>query len=199
MTGVIKVTAPVTAGLSDFEIEPLENANAVINWKTNAEKDIAYYSIQRSTDGENFREIGKIKSKGNSDATQLYHYIDNNVGDGNKFMYYMLEVIDKKGNRQSSEIRMFTHEVTTAKLVTGISPNPVSIPGHLMIQFNADNEGKMRVELFNNNGELVQQTEFTAVKGFNNGHFHLANITPGSYYVVCTLGTMKEKQIIIVK
>ena len=39
--------------------------------------------------------------------------------------------------------------------------------------------GKMLVQLFTQGGKLVTETEMTANKGLNNGHFHLGNLTPG--------------------
>ena len=114
-------------------------------------------------------------------------------------MYYQLQLVDKNGNSELSDIRMLTNPLQSSKLITSISPNPISSPGHLMLQFNADKDGKMLVQLYNSNSDLVKQTEMTAVKGVNNGHFHLGDLTPGTYYIVSTLGDVKEKHMIIVK
>ena len=94
---------------------------------------------------------------------------------------------------------MFTKILQLPKLITNISPNPVSNPVHLMLQFNADNEGTMLVQLYNQAGGFVAQTEMAAYKGLNNGHFHLGDLTPGTYYIVCTLDGTKEKHTILVK
>ena len=68
-----------------------------------------------------------------------------------------------------------------------------------MLQFNADTEGSMLVRLYDANGLLVKQTEMTAVKGLNNGHFHLGTLTSGTYYLECTLGTVTEKYTVMYK
>jgi plastocyanin len=200
MTGIIRVSTSAIAALTDFDIELSKEEKAVINWKSTNEKDIAYYSVQRSTDGVNFTEITKVNPAGSDVTTQSYRSLDNNVSD-NKFIYYQLEVIDKKGNSQLSDIKMFTRPTKTVKLITSLSPNPISTAGHLMMQFNADKEGTMVVQLYNQNGGLIKQQEMTAVKGLNNGHFHLGdlNLAPGSYYIVCTLGNVQEKHAIIIK
>ena len=85
------------------------------------------------------------------------------------------------------------------QLKNRLSPNPISSPGHLMVQFNADKEGKMLMQLYSESGMFIKQAEMTADKGLNNGHFHLGDIMPGTYYVICTMGTVTEKHIIIVK
>lgn len=66
-----------------------------------------------------------------------------------------------------------------------------------MLQFNANADGKMLVQLYTQSGKLINETEMTANKGLNNGHFHLGNLTRGSYYIICTLGNLKEKHVIM--
>jgi plastocyanin len=200
MTGTIRVSASAVAALTDLNVDLSQDEKAVINWKITNEKDISYYSVQRSTDGENFREITKINPSGSEITTHAYRSVDNTVSD-NKYVYYQIEMVDKNGNSQLSEIKMFARPTKTVKLVTSLSPNPISTAGHLMMQFNADKEGKMVVQLYNQSGGLIKQQEMTAVKGLNNGHFHLGdlNLAPGSYYIVCTLGTVQEKHAIMIK
>jgi hypothetical protein len=114
-------------------------------------------------------------------------------------VYYQIEMVDTKGSHELSSIQMFTQRVAAGKLITSISPNPISSPGHLMLQFNADKEGVLKVQLYNQAGAFVKETQMSAYKGLNNGHFHLGDLTPGSYYIVCTLGEIKEKHTIVVK
>jgi len=199
MTGVIKVTTAIAA-LTDFDIELSQEQKAAINWKIANEKGIAYYSVQRSTDGVNFTEIAKVNPSNSGITTQSYRSLDNAIPD-NKYIYYQLEIADKRGNTQLSDIKMFTSPTRSIKLITSLSPNPVSKVGHLMMDFNADKEGTMIVRLYNQNGSLIKQQEMMAVKGLNSGHFHLGdlNLAPGTYYIVCTLGNLQEKHTIIMK
>ncbi len=194
MRGTINVTPSLTAGLHNFNVTASGN-DAFISWKTQQDDDIAYYSIKRSVDADNFSEVTRVSS--NSGAQQTYNYTDKTQDLENKFVYYMLEMVDKNGNKQLSDIKLFTKNVASSKLITSISPNPITSPGHLMMQFNADAEGKMLVQLYNSKGAVVKQTEMSAVKGLNNGHFHLGTLLPGTYYVQCTLGKQQEKYTIL--
>jgi plastocyanin len=192
MTGKINVTLPaVTADLSDVDIST-DNSNAVLNWQATNSSDVAYFSVQRSTDGNNFTEIARVQPS----ASNVYTFKDE-AALTDKYVYYQVELTDKKGNTQLSDISMFTNSNNSAKLITSISPNPVSSPGHLMLQFNADADGKMKVQLYTQSGKLVTETEMTAVKGLNNGHMHLGDLTPGTYYIVFTLGNKTEKHIVV--
>jgi plastocyanin len=194
MKGTINVTARLAADLNSFSVADDEEAKALLNWKTGSSKDLAYFSVQRSTDGENFKEIGRLSPN----QLSQYKFTDNDNISG-KYVYYQVDMIDTRGYHQLSEIQMFTRKSKAAKLITSFSPNPISRPGHLMLQFNADNDGKMLVQLYNQAGVFLTQTEMTATKGLNNGHFHLGDLAPGTYYIVCTLGTLKEKHTIIVR
>ncbi|MEP6512480.1 MAG: T9SS type A sorting domain-containing protein [Parafilimonas sp.] len=194
MKGTINVTAALAAGLHEFNVTTLEK-NAFITWKTQVNKDVSYFSVQRSLDGDNFSEIARIKPNGSQNT---YNYTDRSTLQ-NKYVFYVLEMVDNNGNKQLSEIKMFTKADATTKLITSLSPNPISNPGHLMLQFNADAEGSMLVKLYDSKGQLVNQTEMTAVKGLNNGHFHLGTLTPGTYYLECKLGSITENHTVIFK
>jgi len=192
MIGKIKVTTALVAGLGDLQISE-ENAQAVLNWKVNDNTQVAQFSVQRSTDGENFSEIARIQQ---SPANTNYVFTDE-AAVSSEYVYYQVELTDKKGNTQLSDIKMFTNKQSSLKLVTSISPNPINNPGHLMLQFNADVAGKMHVQLYSQNGKLVKETDMSADKGLNNGHFHLGELTPGTYYLICTLGGKTEKHTIV--
>jgi len=193
MVGKIVVSKSLSPGLTSFAVSD-DDASAVLNWKTQSSKDLAYFSVQRSADGDNFKEIARIRP----DMLNQYKFIDNNKA-SDKYVYYQIEMVDTKGNHELSEIQMFTQNVRAAKLITSLSPNPISRPGHLMLQFNADSDGAMLVQLYNQTGVFIAQTEMTAAKGLNNGHFHLGDLAPGTYYIVCTLGASKEKHTLIVR
>lgn len=188
MIGVINVTAGLDLG--DLEIST-ENAKAILNWKTNG-SDVASISVQRSTDGKNFTEIARVQPS----ASGIYKYTDEAIPSG-KYIYYQLSLTDKQGNTELSDIKMFTNNQAAAKLITSLSPNPISSPGHLMMQFNADAAGKMKVQLFTQGGKMLAETEMTANVGLNNGHFHLSTLTPGTYYIICTLAGKTEKHVIL--
>ncbi|HEY6979080.1 MAG TPA: plastocyanin/azurin family copper-binding protein [Chitinophagaceae bacterium] len=193
MVGTIKVTTALAAGLQSFDVSDAD-AKSLLSWKTTSSQDVAYFSVQKSMDGDNFKEIARI----NPDLSNQYKFTDDN-NTPSKYAYYQVELIDTKGNHELTEIKMGTQNTALPKLIANISPNPVSNPAHIMLQFNADKEGSLLVQLYNQNGGFIAQTQMAAYKGLNNGHFHLGDLTPGIYYIVCTLDGAKEKHTIIVK
>ncbi len=191
-------TMPVT--LVNFGVTSTAgNNNALISWSTATEQNTDHFSVKRSVDGIQFAEIAQVKAAGNSSTIKNYSYTDANIGTANKYLYYTLETVDRDGSKQLSDIKMFRNNLAAAKLITKLSPNPISSPGHLMLQFNADKEGSMLCRLYDANGKLVKETEMMAVSGLNNGHFHLGDLPAGTYTIVFTLDGIKEVKSIVVQ
>ena len=73
MKGTINVTTALTAALQSFDVSDAE-AKSLLNWRTLSSKDVAYFSVQRSTDGDNFNEIARV----HPDQSNQYKFTDNN-------------------------------------------------------------------------------------------------------------------------
>lgn len=191
MTGVLNVSSILPVTLASFAVTATQNNKALLKWAVANETNVSYYSVQKSTDGKAFTEAGRISATSNSSAQKNYTYTDN-TSSGNKYVYYSLKIVDNDGKTQLSPIAMFTNAVIKSKIIISMSPNPISSPGHLMLQFNADKPGTMLAQLFDMNGALVKQANMMAVAGINNSHFHLGELPAGNYTVVFTLDGKKE-------
>lgn len=189
MRGTINVSSGNPLELYNLDLM-LSSNDALIQWKSEDAGTIDYLTVKRSFDGDEFQEIARLQATARS-------YVDDLDQVQQKYVYYMIEAIGISGEKQLSEIKMLTRENAAKKLIEKLSPNPVSSPGHLMVQFNADTEGQMLVQLFNQQGTLIKQTEMAAVKGLNHGHFHLGSISPGTYYAQFTLGKLQEKHVVV--
>ena len=99
MRGTINVTAALAADMSEIAVDD-SYGKALINWNTKSSKDLSYFSVQRSTDGENFTEIARI----NPSADNRYQFIDNSNPD-TKYIYYQVKALDTKGNSELSDIK----------------------------------------------------------------------------------------------
>jgi hypothetical protein len=128
-----------------------------------------------------------------------YSYTDNNLSAAYRFAYYSLSIVDKDGKTALSGIEIFRNDKGAAKMIVSLSPNPINKPGHLMIQFNSEKQGSMHVDLFDNSGRLVTQTDMAAVAGLNNGHFHMGDVASGTYTIVFTMDGMKESYKVVVQ
>jgi plastocyanin len=198
MEATINVTGAFPVVFGAFTIASTQDNNALLTWETLTETNTSYYSIRRSTDGNNFSEIAKVTAAGNSTVAKDYSYTDATFNKSSKYIYYSIAVISKDGSTQLSAIKMFQNRSASPKLITSLSPNPVT-EGHLMLQFNADQAGEMNVQVYDAAGRIVLTTEMSATQGLNNGHLHLMDVSPGEYTIVFTLNGLRETHSVIVQ
>ncbi len=191
MKGVINVSAVLPVTLIDFTARVTQNNKALLKWVVGTEQNVSYYSIQKSIDGKTFTEVAQVASGGNSSLQKTYTYTDDAVTN-TKFVYYSLKIVDKDGRTQLSSIVMFTNNNVKQNIIISMSPNPISSPGHLMLQFNADKEGTLLLQLYDMSGKLVKQGTMMAVTGINNGHFHIGELSAGLYTIIFSIDGKKE-------
>lgn len=185
--------------LKGFSVSSTKANTALLQWSTVTEENADYFAVLRSTDGVNYEQITTIRAAGNSTQVNNYSYTDNTITNQNKYYYYSLKTVDKDGKYSVSSIELFKNAAAVSRLITKLSPNPVSRPAHLMLQFNADKKGNLLVQLYDASGKLVKQDNMQADPGLNNGHFHIGDVPAGNYTVVFVLDDVKETYSIVVQ
>jgi plastocyanin len=191
MSGSFTATSALPVTISSFNIST-QNNNPLISWTTQTELNSDYFSISKSTNGRDFKEIGKVKAAGNSSVEKNYSFSDEKISETSKYVYYVLATVDKDGKTQLSPIKIYRNKSAASKLIISLSPNPISEMGHLMLKYNADKSGIMIAKLIDMQGKLILKTELSAVQGVNNGHIHLGDVSPGVYTFVFSLDGINE-------
>ena len=98
LTGTFKMLVsapqplPVVLKYFDGVTYPLFN---VLKWSTESESNSDYFSIQRSSDGYDWRNITSVKAAGNSNEELKYSFIDSYMNNG--YVYYKLIQYDFDG------------------------------------------------------------------------------------------------------
>ena len=199
MVGTITASGILPVTFSSFNVSAGKENSALIAWATATELNTDHFEVMRSSDGKNFEKIATVTAAGNSSLAKNYVYSDNNLPSIYQYLYYSLTIVDKDGKKTFSAIKMFANVNGKAKLVVSLSPNPVSRPGHLMLQFNADKTNSMHVQLFNSSGKLIKEDNLSAVAGLNNGHFHIGDVAAGVYTIIFTMDNKKESYQVVVQ
>ena len=198
MAGTFIVSAPVPVLLSEF-LALNNGSQTTLNWKTSSEQNSDYFSVKRSINGSDYTEIGRVEAAGSSEAAKSYSFTDPSIPDNSKFVYYLIMIVDKDGKTQHSPTRMIVNKLAKAKLITSLSPNPISRQGHLMVKFSADEAGEMEAILSDMQGKAIRKIILSAVRGVNNGHIHLGDLPRGTYNLSFSLNRAKELHRIIVQ
>ena len=99
----------------------VENKNIVLNWIPEPDKDAENFIIEKSSDGQNFINIGRVDIIKSSNSDLEYSFIDENPN--KDINYYRLKLTDQNGNSRylSNEPTQVKYE---GKLEMKIWPNP---------------------------------------------------------------------------
>lgn len=199
MFGTFTASGPLPVTLKSFLVTQSFNNKPVIAWNTVTEQNVAYFSLRSSTDGRHFYEIANLKARANNlNREQQYQYTDEGVSTKHRYVYYELVIIDINGSESHSAIKMFKTVFGSATLVMQLSPNPVTKPSQLMVQFNAERQGSMIVNVFDVNGRRVLKTNLAAMPGLNNGHMHVCDLPPGIYTLQFNYEGIREMKKLVV-
>ena len=178
--------------LSKFEA--IANKESVtLNWTTESEVNNAGFAIERSMDGEEYREIGFVDGQGESKHTVDYTYEDKNIEEGATY-YYRLRQIDYDGGTELSDTK---HVVTqSSKSTLTFGPNPVS--DVLEVQLNAKSSGNATIDIISISGEVLKSQQFDQRQGRNLYDVDLSTLANGVVFMKVNDGvtTFYEKVII---
>jgi Secretion system C-terminal sorting domain len=108
----------------------------VLEWITASEINSDYFIIERSTDGINFHDVGKVKSKSYAHEVNEYQFKDEVPKDG--INYYRLRPTDLDGTYSYSGIISL---VLTVPDQVSLYPNPSS--DQIFIRSNGNSEFKI--------------------------------------------------------
>ena len=195
MLGSFTASGVVPVSLSAFSIGRQSN-RPYLTWTTQSEGNSSHFVVRRSYDGDIFTEIGRVPAAGYSAAVRNYSFLDADVKNNCRYVYYELVITDKDGRFQLSPIKFVKNNEAVKKMVTAVSPNPVAGAGHLMIQFNADEKTVLAARLTDMAGRQVLVAQLSASPGVNNGHIHLGDLAAGNYVIQFTMNGKTETHTI---
>jgi hypothetical protein len=109
---------PIT--LTQFRAEA-QGQHTLLRFATATEINNEYFSIERSAEGLEFSEIGRVQGAGNSTQPQQYRFVDESPRRG--LNYYRLRQVDTDGRYAYSPIVHLLFEATSALL---LSPSPAT-------------------------------------------------------------------------
>lgn len=96
--------------------------NNVLEWRTEGERGISHFEVERSGSGFSFERIGGDIASANSEGPHDYSFVDQQPELGGN--YYRLRTVDLEGTFEYSKVLFLGGENTS--LCLKVSPNPAS-------------------------------------------------------------------------
>jgi hypothetical protein len=195
--GIIRITlgsttTPLPIELINFKAKCNNNTN-ILSWQTSSEYNNDYFSVEKSTDGENFTGFTHVFSQGNSSVIQ--NYISEDFTPFNGTSYYRLQQFDFDGNNSYSEIISTNCKSKSFKEdIFIISPSDYSvdaiiqgIPGNLY-----------QIKLTNVLGQVITNKTITLTDYQQSVKIYNSNLAIGMYFLVMQTKTKNISKPLIV-
>lgn len=167
--------------LLSFDGKSIEAGNQ-LSWATATETDNDYFTLERSTDAQQFTAIATLQGAGTILAQQQYNYLDRLAPNGTS--YYRLRQTDNNGISQviGKVVALTRHQAASG--VLSISPLPAN--SYTDLHFTAA-EGLATIQLYDLTGKLLQtQSVAVAPSGIGVSRTRLDALSAGIYLVRIT-------------
>lgn len=149
----------------------------VLSWQTLSEKNNGAFIIERSVDGNAFKDIASLKGNGNSNVQHDYRYTD--TEHFNSTVYYRLKQQDIDGQENYTEI-ISINPCLSGEPVVKIFPNPSN--GKLNLNILYADLSAIDIDVFNMLGQsCLHEETFASESGQINLPIDLALYDKGIY------------------
>jgi hypothetical protein len=155
-----------------------------LKWKTMTETNNAFFAIERSSNTEDWVEIGRVKGAGTSTKTLDYAFTDRERFGGT--MYYRIKQYDFNGDTKNSDMVSARNCKVYAENVDDVSfyPNPTS--GEITVNSNSD---ATIMEVYSTLGIVVAKLNLEA----GENKFNTSDLANGTYYIKVSDATQASK------
>jgi hypothetical protein len=183
--------APVV--MIGFDVKKSFNGNSLV-WKTASEHNSAYYIVQRSTDGINFEDIGRVAAAGNSSTTVSYNYTDN-ASANSGMIYYRLEQVDVDGTPHHSDIKSISNNGFFQNI--HLYPVPVKKGQNASLEMISEANENILVEIYDNPGKVVSSGQYEVAEGTSTIELNTSILASGLYHLRITGSSSRTAKFVV--
>jgi hypothetical protein len=163
-----------------------------LDWSTASEQDNAFFTIERSVNGNDFAPVAQISGAGNSSS--LLHYSYNDAPNNGSSFYYRLKQTDHNGNSSYSDVVFVS--CNSEESGFSIFPNP-NAGNEIFIKTGNIQEESVTITITNAMGQVVLTKTFNLSGTFS---IDFSNaLSPGLYTVQMVNGSQLQTQNFIVR
>ncbi|HEX5653876.1 MAG TPA: T9SS type A sorting domain-containing protein [Chitinophagaceae bacterium] len=169
---------PLAVIMGDFTATKRSTGGALLKWTSLTERDHSRYFIEHSADGKNYKTVGEIAGKGDSEIGYAYEFFHKETNKG--INYYRLRLSSNGGKQTFSEVRKLLFGGNDQLL--NIFPNPAT--GMTSLLIDSRDGDKIQVRVYDLAGREVLQTGCT-VQG-QKTELNIDKLVRGLYSIIVT-------------
>ena len=181
---------PLPVQLISFTAEH-RNGTALVRWATASEHKNAYFAVQHSVDGQQFRTVGRVSGHATTSLPHSYYWTDANLEQyPASVVYYRLRQVDSDSSSHYSPVRTVA-TAPLAGLKVSAYPSPSGLPCSLHI--DAEQAGPATLRLTDILGHVVAENRLVLSMGDNSLPLEAAKALPsGLYFLQVEQGTLRR-------
>ena len=158
----------------------LNNGIVHLNWDAIGQATTQNFVVEKSTDGTNFSPIGTVQPNTPATAMDSYKYNDDNTTAAG-MIYYRIVMVQTTGNQVYSRIVPIQLSSSHEEAFTAF-PNPTM--GAVTVRFYSAAPKTMNLRLFNLQGAVLWQQEYSAGEGINTLSVGRFSTLPEGLYIL---------------
>jgi dienelactone hydrolase len=152
------------------------NAGTSLQWKTTQEQNTKSFSIQRSTDGRSWSEVGTLAAAGQSQQERSYVFQDKNA-----VINSMYRIVQYDMNGQYTISSVIKSSCSSKYGVVTLYPNPTIDNSALNV--NLGQSTKLTLQIVDSKGALMHRSEIQLPAGNTTIPLNLSTYAKGVYNV----------------
>lgn len=194
IANIVTASAPLPLTLIDFSA--LKQGNTVqLNWTTAQEENTNYFEVQRSSNGTDFGNVGKVDAAGNSTSVRQYSYEDIPPA-GSTSLFYRLQMTDLDGLSTYSPVVHISPTASTLNF--SATPNPFQ--QQVTVSINASGPDNATITLTDMSGRSLMTQTTPIQKGTNVITLRsLSQLDKGIYLLHISTATSGKQTIELLK
>ncbi len=170
---IIQISTPLPVEWLNFTCRTIERKN-ILEWSTASETNSDYFGVEKSADGINFKEAGRIKAAGSSSQTNQYTFTDGYVSES---CYYRIKETDFNGEQNYSKIIFVPFKNSDTDLHIYLEDRSTLV----IVGFIPDDH-LFIIQLYSMNGQLVMKAEHN-VNNYFSEKYNISNLNKGIYFL----------------
>lgn len=168
-------------------IGSMSQGKVALQWITENETTTNDFVIERSNNGTNFKNIGKVPAL-STNGKNIYSFEDVNPYNGNNF--YRLRMTDKDmRSSYSSIITIQSSLLLSTQLI--IYPNPAK--SILNLKFSLNKKTRIYTKIIDASGRVIEKITIETKAGTNITPIKIEKLNKGIYYLETEIDGLKER------
>jgi hypothetical protein len=158
-----------------------KGGGVAINWSTSSEINNSYFDVEKSTDGNSFTAINRVKGAGNSSTIKNYGSYDSKPIQG--FNYYRIKQVDLDGTFKYSDV--VNIKISFDKTGISILSNP--FVNNITADIASPISQRLSVKLSDISGKVIAVDAWQVIKGSSRMVMNkVNNLSNGMYILTVT-------------